>query len=165
MLARPSEAPRRAEVPPPVFVALVTGAASGIGRATALRLAGSGAALALLDRDADGVAAVADEALDAGAADALTFAADVASADGVERAFAEATDRLGPLDALACAAGILEPAGLAVTTADTKFLCLITEDFTYKCSSTYCTTVCLTYCNNFLNLIWRNTCSDRTICC
>ena len=29
MLARPSEAPRRAEVPPPVFVALVTGAASG----------------------------------------------------------------------------------------------------------------------------------------
>lgn len=118
MLARPSEAPRRAEVPPPVFVALVTGAASGIGRATALRLSGSGAALALLDRDADGVAAVADEALDAGAADALTLAADVASADGVERAFAEATDRLGPLDALACAAGILEPAGLADTTAD-----------------------------------------------
>ena len=118
MLARPSEAPRRAEVPPPVFVALVTGAASGIGRATALRLSGSGAALALLDRDADGVAAVADEALDAGAADALTFAADVASADGVERAFAEATDRLGPLDALACAAGILEPAGLADTTED-----------------------------------------------
>ena len=42
--------------------------------------------------------------LDAGAADALTFAADVASADGFERAFAAATDRLGPLDALACAA-------------------------------------------------------------
>lgn len=118
MLALRSEAPRRAEDPPPAFVALVTGAASGIGRATALRLAGSGTALALVDRDADGVATIADEALDAGAAAVLTLGVDVTSADGVERAFAEATDRLGPLDGLACAAGVLEPAGLADTTAD-----------------------------------------------
>lgn len=101
----------------PASVALVTGAASGIGRATALRLAQSGAALALLDRDADALAATADEARDAGATDVLARTADVTSADEIEGAFAEATENLGELDALACTAGILEPAGLAEVTA------------------------------------------------
>jgi NAD(P)-dependent dehydrogenase (short-subunit alcohol dehydrogenase family) len=42
-------------------VALVTGGASGIGRATALRLARDGAVVAVLDRDGTGARAVADE--------------------------------------------------------------------------------------------------------
>lgn len=41
-------------------VALVTGAASGIGRAIAVGLAGAGAAVAAVDRDADGLAATVD---------------------------------------------------------------------------------------------------------
>ena len=48
-------------------VALVTGAASGIGRATALRFAIEGANLALLDRNAEGAEAVAKEVEAAGA--------------------------------------------------------------------------------------------------
>ena len=42
--------------------AVLTGAASGIGRATTLELARRGSSLVLLDRDADGLEAVADEA-------------------------------------------------------------------------------------------------------
>ncbi len=95
---------------------LVTGAASGIGRAIVSRLACSGAAIALLDRDREGVHLAAKEALDAGAVLALALVADVASADEVTEAFDEIDSRLGPLDGLACAAGVLEPAGLADTT-------------------------------------------------
>ena len=45
-------------------VALLTGAASGIGRATALLMAADGAAIAGFDRDGDGLAAVAVEVAD-----------------------------------------------------------------------------------------------------
>ena len=48
-------------------VAVVTGAAHGIGRATAERLAGEGALVALLDVDGEAVAAAASELVDAGA--------------------------------------------------------------------------------------------------
>ncbi len=47
-------------------VALITGAASGIGRATALRMADDGATVVGFDRDADGLEAVATEVAEAG---------------------------------------------------------------------------------------------------
>lgn len=36
---------------------------------------------------------------------------------------------------------------------------------TYKCTCSYCGRVCFTYCYDLLDLIWWDTCSDRTVCC
>ena len=85
-------------------VGIVTGAASGLGRRTAILLAGQGAQLVLLDRDAVGLAAAAAEC-----PGAVTLTGDVTSAADNEAAAAMAAG-LGPLRLLATAAGILGPA-------------------------------------------------------
>ena len=50
-------------------VALITGAASGIGRATAIRMATDGASIVGFDRDADGLTSVAAEIANSGGAE------------------------------------------------------------------------------------------------
>ena len=82
--------------------ALVTGAASGIGRAVAERLAREGARVACLDRDAAGARAAA-AGLSHGA---LALACDVADAAAVERSVREALAAFGGLDVLCNAAGV-----------------------------------------------------------
>ncbi|WP_043359449.1 SDR family NAD(P)-dependent oxidoreductase [Belnapia sp. F-4-1] len=84
-------------------VALVTGAASGLGRATAIGLAGEGARLMLFDRDATGLAETAAQC-----PGALTLAGDASSAADVGAAVAQAAI-LGPLRLLVTAAGMLGP--------------------------------------------------------
>jgi len=81
-------------------VALVTGAAQGIGAAVAAAFAAQGTPVALLDRDA-AVEATAKEV------DGLALLADVTDAAAVEAAVARAEAELGPLTALANVAGIL----------------------------------------------------------
>ena len=77
------------------LVAFVTGAASGIGRATVSELTRRGAAVAALDADQK-----------SGGDEALTLAGDVADAGAVERAVADTVDRLGRLDIVVNDAGI-----------------------------------------------------------
>jgi 3-oxoacyl-[acyl-carrier protein] reductase len=86
-------------------VAVVTGAASGIGLGTARRFAQEGARVALVDLDGAAVAAAADE-LGSGA---LGLAADVTDAGSVGDAVARATAELGPIDVLHNNAGIAQP--------------------------------------------------------
>lgn len=80
---------------------LITGAASGIGRATALLFASEGAVLTLLDRDARGLAEVAASTR------ANYFETDVSDEQSVERAVDGAAKAMGGIDGIVNAAGIL----------------------------------------------------------
>jgi short-subunit dehydrogenase len=85
-------------------VIAITGASAGIGRATALRLARDGAALAICARRADRLDAVAVEITRAGG-QALPIVADVTRADDMNRLVARSVERFGRLDVMMCNAG------------------------------------------------------------
>ncbi len=75
----------------------MTGASAGVGRATAVASGARGDRVALLARGESGLQAAADEVQSAGGT-SLVIPCDVADADAVERAAAQAEDRLGPID-------------------------------------------------------------------
>ena len=85
--------------------AVVTGASSGIGRATALALHREGAAVALLARRADRLKELAGTITEEGGT-AHTVEADVADREHVERAIEEAAAALGSIDVLVNNAGV-----------------------------------------------------------
>ncbi|MGI5131601.1 SDR family oxidoreductase [Pseudonocardia sp. CA-107938] len=86
-------------------VVVVTGASSGIGRATALALAGQGARTVLVARRAHELDAVAAECEQRGSA-ALAVPADVTDQEAVERAAAAAVARFGRIDGWVNSAGV-----------------------------------------------------------
>ncbi len=86
-------------------MAVVTGAAHGIGRATAELFAEEGAAVALVDIAAEAVEAAAAAIRDGGGR-ALAIAADVSTEPGVETAVGAAEGAYGPVDALVNNAGV-----------------------------------------------------------
>jgi meso-butanediol dehydrogenase / (S,S)-butanediol dehydrogenase / diacetyl reductase len=87
-------------------VALVTGAASGIGRATALRLADEGAALLCCDLQPEPLEQVAAEARARGAS-VTTILCDQSDEEQVNATVAACVERLGRIDVLCNVAGIL----------------------------------------------------------
>ncbi|MBT6091893.1 MAG: SDR family oxidoreductase [Acidimicrobiaceae bacterium] len=98
-------------------VALLTGAASGIGRATALRLAADGANIAGFDRDGEGLASLADEVATAGGT-MTTTVGDVSVRESCVAAVEEAVEAHGRLDVLANIAGVCWSEQIADTTEE-----------------------------------------------
>ena len=98
-------------------VALVTGAARGIGAATALALAEAGARVACVDRDAEGIEKTAD-AIGRAGSDALAIPADVTDAPAIERAVDAVVAEWGRLDVLVNNAGIVRDATLGKVSDD-----------------------------------------------
>jgi NAD(P)-dependent dehydrogenase (short-subunit alcohol dehydrogenase family) len=89
---------------------LITGAAKGIGKATAVHFARAGARVALMDRDEESLAAtvndIAKDTTDAGADRVLPLVADVARSAEVARGVDAAIERFGGLDVVVTNAGI-----------------------------------------------------------
>jgi 3-oxoacyl-[acyl-carrier protein] reductase len=90
-------------------VAIITGAASGMGRATAYVFADEGARLALVDRNADGVQQVADEVNAAGGT-AKAYGVDLGDGAAITSLVESVRADLGPIDILVNNAGISAPA-------------------------------------------------------
>jgi short-subunit dehydrogenase len=86
-------------------VVVVTGAASGMGRALCRELARAGARLGLLDRNGDGLASLQDELRSEGVS-CKQSAADVRDRQAVRVAIASLGEILGPVDLLVACAGI-----------------------------------------------------------
>ncbi|WP_211849372.1 SDR family NAD(P)-dependent oxidoreductase [Neoroseomonas eburnea] len=93
-------------------VAIVTGAAGGIGRAIATELAAAGAAVALLDRDGEAVGALAAQ-LRALGASSVAAACDIADEVSVRHALGATEQALGPAEILVNNAGVLRPGPLS----------------------------------------------------
>ena len=97
--------------------ALITGAGSGIGRATAELFASEGAGVAILDRDASAAGATAS-AISATGAEAHPVVADVSSSEEISHAVASATRLLGRLDIVYNNAGVGSTGSVADATEE-----------------------------------------------
>ncbi len=89
-------------------VVIITGAASGIGRASALRLAGEGAAIVGLDLSTEGLAALASD-VEALGGRCETVIGDVSDLAVIDAAIARASQAFGGLDGLVNNAGVGGP--------------------------------------------------------
>jgi 3-oxoacyl-[acyl-carrier protein] reductase len=93
--------------------AIVTGAASGMGRATAHLFADEGAKVAVTDQHVDGVEAVVREIQDAGGT-AVGMVLDVRQPGRIEQAVTELATALGGIDILVNNAGVSIPAPITI---------------------------------------------------
>ena len=97
--------------------ALITGAGSGIGRATAELFAGEGAAVAILDRDEEAAEAAA-AAISTTGAEAHPVVGDVSSSNEIARAVARAARLLGRIDIVYNNAGVGSTGSVADATEE-----------------------------------------------
>jgi 3-oxoacyl-[acyl-carrier protein] reductase len=110
-------------------VVVVTGAASGMGRAIAHLFADEGAKVAVTDRDAAGVDAVAGEIVEAGGL-ATGWTLDVADAGAIEQVVGEVALQLGPVDILVNDAGVSIPAAIAADDFEQAWATTLTINLT-----------------------------------
>ena len=115
-------------------MALVTGGASGIGRAVALAFARVGARVAVLDRDAVAGAETAAE-ITAFGGKAEAHALDVTEARAVDRLFADIFERHGRLDVLVNSAGIaIRKPTLELTLAEWERVMAVNATGSFLCA-------------------------------
>ncbi|NBS03296.1 MAG: SDR family oxidoreductase, partial [Rhizobiales bacterium] len=100
-------------------IVLITGAGSGVGRASALALAKEGYVVVITGRRADALQATADLGKDL-AGTIVPIAADVSDHDQVAGLFAEIKSRFGRLDVLFNNAGVNTPRGTMLEDLDPK---------------------------------------------
>jgi len=87
-------------------VAFVTGGSSGIGRASAAKLAADGADVAILAREREELHEAEDAIEEASGKEALPIVADISKYEDMQRATQQVVDELGRLDILLANAGI-----------------------------------------------------------
>jgi 3-hydroxy acid dehydrogenase / malonic semialdehyde reductase len=85
---------------------LITGAAGGVGRAVAARMAAAGAKLLLADRNEVDLCRLAEELAANGSPDVAWTASDLSTREGISRLFEQVDVRLGGLDLLVACAGV-----------------------------------------------------------
>lgn len=99
-------------------VVLVTGAASGIGLASAMRFAAEGASVVLVDRDAAGLPAATAKLREHGRGETLELVCDVGDERAVAAAVEQAMARFGQLDVVVNNAGLMIFKPIAELTGD-----------------------------------------------
>jgi len=97
-------------------VVLVTGATSGIGRATALRFAAAGARIAAVGRKQEALTDLTREANRQNLGEILAISADLTADSQAERIVAEASRNFGGIDVLVNAAGHISSGTIETTT-------------------------------------------------
>lgn len=122
-------------------VAIVTGAASGMGRATARLFADEGAKVAALDLNADPLNAVVAEICEAGGS-AAAWSVDVADGAAVRRVVAEIVQRFGGVDILVNNAGVSLPAPISMDGYDEAWARTLAVNLT---AYTHLVRACLPY--------------------
>jgi len=100
---------------------LVTGAAGGVGRSVARKMAAMGARLLLADRAESGVQQLAKDLVAAGQ-EARPVVADLSTEVGVEATFREVDDHLGGLDILVACAGVGSGPLMAMDDQDWRYV-------------------------------------------
>ena len=108
---------------------MITGAASGMGRATAHLFADEGAKVAVLDRTADGVDVVVDEITAAGGT-ATGWAVDVTDSGRVHQVVDEIVGALGPPDIVVNNAGVSLPAPIDAPDYDEQWVTTLAVNLT-----------------------------------
>jgi NADP-dependent 3-hydroxy acid dehydrogenase YdfG len=104
------ESTNTTELPLAGRVAVVTGATSGIGAATARRLTADGAAVAIVGRREERLRDLAAELEDTSEAEVVRVAADVSNRDALEQAAEAIRGELGRVDLVVANAGVMLPA-------------------------------------------------------
>ena len=95
-------------------IVLVTGASSGIGRATAIKFASEGAKVAVVGRKEDKLAEVVEE-IETNGGEAMMVVADVTKEEEIDRVVGETVNHFGSIDTLVNAAGIINSGTIETT--------------------------------------------------